>query len=146
MSKRNIILGLSALLVKVRPMGWTMQNFQKASKKLTENKIKQSEARRFYLALIENGTLVPAGDKRKVTCNLENRFWVNDDCRNGFVREVLERFPEIETSRKVKEQKPEPVMVNNPLEGYDARELVSELRSRGYEVICSRLVQVTETL
>lgn len=148
--KRETIVAFSKLLNRVKFQGsWSPDVFAKCSEK-TEG-VSKSESFRFYKALIELGYLVKSG--RTYKPSFDTRIWHDDDYRLNIIKNILESQPVIQKRGRVKGKiykpvttaivVPEPV---NPLASISAKELVAELRNRGFEVTCKKVVTVIEEL
>lgn len=149
--KRETLIAFGKLLNRVRFQGtWNPETFMKCSSK-TDN-VSKSEAFRFYKALVELGYLVKSG--RTYKPSFDTRIWHDDDYRLNIIKNILEDQDIIQKRGRVKGKiynrpvttaivVPEPV---NPLASISAKELVAELRSRGFEVTCKKVVTVIEEL
>ena len=156
---REFHIALGKLLDRVRIQNsWSRESFHTAATHVAN--ISPSEAIRFFKALVEMNLLQPASDRRKLSPNFDTIIWKNEDKRIGFVKEILEMYPNIlqsrgrvkgkhypKTSRTEEIVVVEPVEeIINPLEYFTAQDLVEELRNRGYAVTCAREVITVETL
>ena len=156
---REFHIALGKLLDRVRVQNsWSRESFHTAATHVAN--ISPSEAIRFFKALVEMNLLQPASDRRKLSPNFDTIIWKNEDKRIGFVKEILEMYPNILQSRgrvkgkhypKISRTEEitvvEPVEeIINPLEYFTAQDLVVELRNRGYAVTCAREVITVETL
>ena len=160
---REFHIALGKLLDRVRVQNsWSKDSFVKAATHVAN--ITKSEACRFFHALDDMNLLVPGSDKRRLTPNFDTIIWKNEDKRIGFVKEILEMYPNILQSRgrvkgKVYSKKPithveevetaiEVVQeeIINPLAYFTPQDLVAELRDRGYVVTCAREIITVETL
>lgn len=149
--KREVLIAFGKLLNRVRFQGtWNPDTFMKCSSK-TDN-VSKSEASRFYKALVELGYLVKIG--RSYKPSFDTRIWHDDDYRLNIIKNILESQPVIQKRGRVKGKVydkpvttavvvPEPV---NPLTSISAKELVAELRNRGFEVTCKKVITVVEEL
>lgn len=148
--KRETLIAFGKLLNRVRFQGtWNPDTFMKCSSK-TDN-VSKSEASRFYKALVELGYLVKIG--RSYKPSFDTRIWHDDDYRLNIIKNILEDQPVIQKRGRVKGKiykpvttavvVPEPV---NPLSSISAKELVAELRNRGFEVTCKKVITVVEEL
>lgn len=160
---REFHIALGKLLDRVRVQNsWSRESFHTAATHVAN--ISPSEAIRFFKALVEMNLLQPASDRRKLSPNFDTIIWKNEDKRIGFVKEILEMYPNILQSRgRVKgKHYPKRIVshteesttalevvqedVINPLSYFEAQDLVAELRNRGYAVTCAREVITVETL
>ena len=148
--KREKLLAFSKLLNRVKfQNNWNSTTFESCSEK-TEN-VTKSEAFRFYKALVELGYLVKSGRTYKPA--FDSKIWHDEDYRLNIIKNILEDQPVIQKRGRVKGKIydiPKEVAVvvtkHNPLESISSKDLVMELRSRGFEVICKRSVTVVEEL
>lgn len=161
-TEREFHIALGKLLDRVRIQNsWSRESFYTAATHVAN--ISSSEAIRFFKALVEMNLLQPASDKRKLSPNFDTIIWKNEDKRIGFVKEILEMYPnilqsrgrvkgkrypkrsishtEIETAMEVVQEE-----VINPLVYFTPQDLVAELRDRGYTVTCAREIVTIETL
>ena len=160
---REFHIALGKLLDRVRVQNsWSKDSFIKASTHVTN--VTKSEACRFFHALDDMNLLVPGSDKRRLTPNFDTIIWKNEDKRIGFVKEILEMYPNILQSRgrvkgKVYPKRPithveeveaaiEVVQEEtiNPLDCFEEHELVEYLRAKGWVVNIYREKTVIETL
>lgn len=160
---REFHIALGKLLDRVRfQNSWSAESFITAS--IHVKNISKSEAARFYRALVDMNLLIPGSDKRRLMPNFDVVIWKNEDKRIGFVKEILEMYPDIiqkkgpvkgthyskrtishvEEVEGVVEVVQEEVV--NPLAYFTPQDLVTELRNRGYTVTCAREVITVETL
>ena len=148
--KRETLIAFGKLLNRVRFQGtWNPETFMKCSSK-TDN-VSKSEAFRFYKALVELGYLIKSG--RTYRPSFDTRIWHDDDYRLNIIKNILNDYPVIQKRGRIKGKVynkpvtaviiPEPV---NHLASISAKELVAELRSRGFEVSCKRSITVIEEL
>ena len=148
--KREKLLAFSKLLNRVKfQNNWNSTTFESCSEK-TEN-VTKSEAFRFYKALVELGYLVKSGRTYKPA--FDSKIWHDEDYRLNIIKNSLEDQPVIQKRGRVKGKiydipKEAAVVVtkHDPLESISSKDLVMELRSRGFEVICKRSVTVVEEL
>lgn len=159
---REFHIALGKLLDRVRfQNSWSAASFISAA--VHVKNVSKSEAARFYKALVDMNLLIPSSDKRRLTPNFDVVIWKNEDRRIGFVKEILEMYPdiiqkkgpvkgthykrtvshveEVETAIEVVQEE-----VVNPLAYFAPQDLVAELRDRGYTVTCAREVVTVETL
>ena len=160
---REFHIALGKLLDRVRfQNSWSAASFISAA--VHVKNVSKSEAARFYRALVDMNLLIPSSDKRRLTPNFDVIIWKNEDKRIGFVKEILEMYPDIiqkkgpvkgahyskrtlshvEEVEAVVEVVQEEVV--NPLAYFTPQDLVAELRDRGYTVTCAREVITVETL
>lgn len=148
--KREKLLAFSKLLNRVKfQNNWNSTTFESCSEK-TEN-VTKSEAFRFYKALVELGYLVKSGRTYKPA--FDSKIWHDEDYRLNIIKNILEDQPVIQKRGRIKGKiydipKEAAVVVtkHNPLESISSKDLVMELRSRGFEVTCKRSVTVVEEL
>lgn len=160
-TEREFHIALGKLLDRVRVQNsWSRESFYTAATHVAN--ISSSEAIRFFKALVEMNLLQPASDKRKLSPNFDTIIWKNEDKRIGFVKEILEMYPNILQSRGRVKGKHYPKRsishteetamgvaqeeVINPLVYFTPQDLVAELRDRGYTVTCAREMVTIETL
>ena len=160
---REFHIALGKLLDRVRVQNsWNKDSFIKASTHVTN--VTKSEACRFFHALDDMNLLIPGSDKRRLAPNFDTIIWKNEDKRIGFVKEILEMYPnilqsrgrvkgkvypkrtlshveEVETAIEVVQEE-----VVNPLEYFSPQDLVAELRNRGFTVTASRQIITVEEL
>lgn len=161
---REFHIALGKLLDRVRVQNsWSKESFVKAATHVTN--VTKSEACRFFHALDDMNLLVPGSDKRRLTPNFDTIIWKNEDKRIGFVKEILEMYPNILQSRgrvkgKIYPKRPithveevEATVIEvaqeetiNPLDCFEEHELVEYLRSKGWVVNAYREKTVIETL
>ena len=161
---REFHIALGKLLDRVRfQNAWNAESFISAA--VHVKNVSKSEAARFYKALVDMNLLTPGTDKRRLTPNFDVIIWKNEDKRIGFIKEILEMYPNILQSRgRVKGkvypkrtlshvEEVETTVVEvvqkeiiNPLAYFTPQDLVAELRDRGYVVTCVREVITVETL
>lgn len=149
--KRETLIAFGKLLNRVRFQGtWNPETFMKCSSK-TDN-VSKSEAFRFYKALVELGYLIKSG--RTYKPSFDTRIWHDDDYRLNIIKNILEDQPVIRKRGRVKGKvldklAPRVLVVSepvNPLTSISAKELVAELRNRGFEVTCKKVITVVEEL
>lgn len=144
---RNKSVGFSKLLNRVKfQNNWNLPTFMDEASKV-EN-ISKSEASRFYQALIKQGYLVK-GKSKKYSPVFDTKMWHDEDYRINLIKTILEDYPIIQKRGRVK-GKVYPITVvsvkTNLLERFSAKELVEELRKRGYKVSCQKEVVTVEEL
>lgn len=147
--KREKLIAFSKLLNRVKFQNtWNPDTFSKCADK-TEN-VSKSESFRFYKALVELGYLVKSG--RSFKPSFDTKIWSDEDYRLNIINNILEDQPIIQKRGRVKGkvyEKPKETTVivqHNPLESISSKDLVNELRNRGFEVTCKRTVTVVEEL
>lgn len=149
--QRERLIAFSKLLNRVKFQNiWNSDTFAACADK-TEN-VSKSEAIRFYKALVELGYLVKSG--RVFKPSFDTKIWHDEDYRLNIIKNILEDQPVIQKRGRVKGKvydKPKEVAIEvvkfvNPLESISSKDLVNELRSRGFEVTCKRSVTVVEEL
>lgn len=169
-TEREFHIALGKLLDRVRVQNsWSKDSFHDAAKHVAN--VSPSEAVRFFKALTKTTYLKPGSDKRRLTQNFNSSIWKNQDAMLAVVKEVLgldddivlQRGPKKGSHRKPKantsdevlypvtcSSEPEEIEVMeeivNPLSYFEAKDLVAELRNRGYVVTCAREVITIETL
>lgn len=160
---REFHIALGKLLDRVRFQNtWNAGSFISAA--VHVKNVSKSEAARFYKALVDMNLLTPGTDKRRLTPNFDVIIWKNEDKRIGFIREILEMYPDIiqkkgpvkgahyskrtlshvEEAEAVVEVVQEEVV--NPLDCFEERELVEYLRAKGWVVNIYREKTIIETL
>ena len=149
--EREKLIAFSKLLNRVKFQNtWNLDTFSACAEK-TE-KVSKSEAIRFYKALVELGYLTKSG--RCFKPSFDSKLWHDEDYRLNIIKNILDDQPVIQKRGRVKGKrydKPtttavvvsEPI---NPLASISAKEMVAELRSRGFDVTCKRSVTVVEEL
>lgn len=161
---REFHIALGKLLDRVRfQNSWSAESFISAA--VHVKNVSKSEAARFYKALVDMNLLIPGSDKRRLMPNFDVVIWKNEDKRIGFVKEILEMYPDIiqkkgpvkgthyskRTVSHVEEVEATVVEVVqeetiNPLDCFEERELVEYLRAKGWVVNIYREKTVIETL
>lgn len=145
------IIKFGKLLDRVRYQGsWNKETFMSLASKADVSK---SEASRFYEALVLEGFLVKSKDHRKMTPTFDVNIWHNEDAKNNIVKRILANNLIFLKRGRVKDKKysnaitavvvAEPV---NPLAKIASKDLVAELRSRGFIVSCKKEITITEEL
>ena len=157
-TEREFHIALGKLLDRVRVQNsWNKDSFYDAAKHVAN--VTPSEAARFFKALTKTEYLKQGSDKRRLTQNFKQHIWKNQDAMIAVVKEilgtddiVLSRGPKKGSHRKPKTYI-EPLALEvvqkeivNPLSYFEAKDLVEELRNRGYAVTCKREVITIETL
>lgn len=145
------IIKFGKLLDRVRYQGsWNKETFMSLASKADVSK---SEASRFYEALVLEGFLVKSKDHRKMTPTFDINIWHNEDAKNNIVKRILANNLIFLKRGRVKGKKystaitavvvAEPV---NPLAKISSKDLVAELRNRGFVVSCKKEITITEEL
>lgn len=148
--KREKIVAFGKLLNRVKfQNSWSIATFENCASRT--DGVSKSEAIRFYKALIHLGYLIKSGRGYKPSFDV--RVWHDDDFRLNIIKNILEDQPVVQKRGRVKGKiympvttavvVPEPV---NPLSSISAKELVAELRNRGFEVTCKKVITVVEEL
>lgn len=148
---REKLLSFGKLLNRVKfQNNWSSDSFVDCAKRT--DGVSQSEGFRFHKALVSLGYLVKSGRLYKPV--FDTKVWNDEDFRLNIINNILEDQPVIQKRGRVKGKvydKPKETDLEvantvNPLESVAAEDLVMELRSRGFEVICKRSVTVVEEL
>ena len=157
-TEREFHIALGKLLDRVRVQNsWNKDSFYDAAKHVAN--VTPSEAARFFKALTKTEYLKQGSDKRRLTQNFKQHIWKNQDAMIAVVKEILgteditrARGPKKGSHRKSKTYV-EPLALEvvqeemvNPLSYFEAKDLVAELRNRGYAVTCASEVITIETL
>lgn len=146
--KREKLLAFSKLLNRVKfQNNWSLNTFTICAERT--DGVSKSESIRFYKAIVNLGYLVKSGRNYKPT--FDNKVWHDDDFRLNIIKNILEDQPVIQKRGRVKGKlytKPTVVAVVpvNPLANISAKDMVAELRSRGFIVSCKKEVIITEEL
>lgn len=145
--QRERLIAFGKLLNRVKFQNiWNSDTFSACAEK-TEG-VSKSEAIRFYKALVELGYLLKNG--RVFRPVFDTKIWSDEDFRLNIIKNILADQPVIQKRGRVKgkvyDQPKEIIEVANPLEGFAPKDLVNELRSRGFEVICKRSITMVEEL
>lgn len=146
--KREKLLSFSKLLNRVKfQNNWSVGTFTLCAERT--DGITKSEAIRFYKAIVNLGYLVKSGRNYKPT--FDNKVWHDDDFRLNIIKNILDDQPVIQKRGRVKGKlytKPTVVAVVpvNPLANIPAKDMVAELRNRGFEVSCKKSVTIIEEL
>lgn len=147
--KREKLLAFSKLLNRVKfQNNWSLNTFEKCSERT--DGVTKSEAMRFYKAIVELGYLVKSGRSYKPT--FDNKVWHDDDFRLNIIKNILDDQPVIQKRGRVKGKvytKPVTaiaIVPVNPLANISVKDMVAELRSRGFEVTCKKSVTIIEEL
>lgn len=147
--EREKLIAFSKLLNRVKFQNtWNPDTFAACAEK-TEN-VSKSEGIRFYKALVELGYLVKSGRSFKPA--FDTKLWNDEDYRLNIIKNILEDQPVIQKRGRVKgkdysQSKEVAIIVaHNSLESISSKDLVNELRIRGFEVSCKKIVTVVEEL
>lgn len=147
---REKLLSFGKLLNRVKfQNNWSSDSFVDCAKRT--DGVSQSEGFRFHKALVSLGYIVKSGRSYKPV--FDTKVWNDEDFRLNIINNILEDQPVIQKRGRVKGKvydKPAAAVVVTepayPLEKFSAKDLVAELRRRGFEVICKRSVTVVEEL
>lgn len=144
--KREKLLAFSKLLNRVKfQNNWSLNTFTICAERT--DGVTKSEAMRFYKAIVELGYLVKSGRSYKPT--FDNKVWHDDDFRLNIIKNILEDQPVIQKRGRVKGKlysNSIAIIPTNPLASISAKDMVAELRSRGFEVTCKKSVTIIEEL
>lgn len=147
--KREKLLAFSKLLNRVKfQNNWSSDSFADCAKRT--DGVSSSEGLRFHKALVSLGYLIKSGRSNKPV--FDTRIWNDEDFRLNIIKNILEDQPVIQKRGRVKGKvylpKETAVVIaqNNPLESISSKDLVNELRSRGFDVTCKRSITVVEEL
>lgn len=154
-TEREFQLSLGKLLNQVRiSNNWSAESFISNAK---TSGVSKSEAYRFFKALVEMNLLKRDKKRRCAAPNFNVNIWQNEDRKMMLVKDIMDMFPNLQQKRGPKQivvqrkqiekrfeqtTTEEGLIVNN-LAQFSAEDLVQELRSRGYEVNCSRTIVET---
>lgn len=147
--KREKLLAFSKLLNRVKfQNNWSSDSFADCAKRT--DGISSSEGLRFHKALVSLGYLVKSGRSNKPV--FDTRIWNDEDFRLNIIKNILEDQPVIQKRGRVKGKIYLPketavvVVQHNSLESISSKDLVNELRNRGFEVTCKKIITVVEEL
>lgn len=131
---------LSTLLNQVRLENkWNESTFIKVA---NSSGISKSEASRFYKALVEMQLIIYDKQRHGMIPQFDSNIWKNEDSKMMLIKEIMEMFPNLQKIRgRVKGNK-----VKSSLANYSPKELVSELRKRGYKVSAIKEIITVEEL
>lgn len=131
---------LSTLLNQVRIENkWNESTFMKVA---NSSGISKSEASRFYKALVEMQLIIYDKQRHGMVPQFDSNIWKNEDSKMMLIKEIMEMFPNLQKIRgRVKGNK-----VKSSLANYSPKELVSELRKRGYKVSAIKEIITVEEL
>lgn len=147
--KREKLIAFGKLLNRVKfQNNWNIGTFTLCAER-TEG-VSKSEAIRFYKAIVNLGYLVKSGRSYKPT--FDNKVWHDDDFRLNIIKNILEDQPVVQKRGRVKGKvyttpvTAVAVVPTNPLAKIPAKDMVTELRSRGFEVTCKKKIVIVEEL
>lgn len=147
--KREKLLAFSKLLNRVKfQNNWSLNTFAICAERT--DGVSKSEAIRFYKAIVNLGYLVKSGRSYKPT--FDNKVWHDEDFRINIIKNILEDQPVVQKRGRVKGKlytKPVTavaVIPVNQLASISSKELVAELRNRGFIVSCKKEIIITEEL
>lgn len=131
---------LSTLLNQVRLENkWNESTFMKVA---NSSGISKSEASRFYKALVEMQLIIYDKQRHGMMPQFDSNIWKNEDSKMMLIKEIMEMFPNLQKIRgRIKGNK-----VKTSLANYSPKELVSELRKRGYKVSAIKEIITVEEL
>ena len=131
---------LSTLLNQVRLENkWNESTFMKVA---NSSGLSKSEASRFYKALIEMQLIIYDKQRHGMVPQFDSNIWKNEDSKMMLIKEIMEMFPNLQKIRgRVKGNK-----VKSSLANYSPKELVAELRKRGYKVSAIKEIITVEEL
>lgn len=131
---------LSTLLNQVRLENkWNESTFMKVA---NSSGLSKSEASRFYRALVEMQLIIYDKQRHGMVPQFDSNIWKNEDSKMMLIKEIMEMFPNLQKIRgRVKGNK-----VKSSLANYSPKELVSELRKRGYKVSAIKEIITVEEL
>lgn len=148
---REILLAFSKLLNRVKfQNNWSLSTFEKCAERT--DGVTKSEATRFYKAIVELGYLVKSGRSYKPAFDI--KVWHDEDFRLNIIKNILEEHPVIQQRGRVKGKVYSKTVVTdvvvakptNTLEKISSKELVAELRNRGFIVSCKKEIVIIEEL
>lgn len=148
--KKEKIIAFGKLLNRVKFQNtWNPETFAACAAK-TEG-VSKSESIRFYKALVELGYLVKIGRSFKPT--FDAKIWHDEDFRSNIIKNILDEYPIVQKRGRIRGKKysntitavvvTEPV---NPLARISSKDLVAELRNRGYIISCKKEITIVEEL
>ena len=148
--KREKLLAFSKLLNRGKfQKNWGLSTFEKCAERT--DGVSKSEAIRFYKAIVNLGYLVKSGRHYKPT--FDNKVWHDDDFRLNIIKNILDDQPVIQKRGRVKGKLYDKVVTDviitkptNTLEKISSKELVAELRNRGFIVSCKKEIVIIEEL
>jgi uncharacterized protein (UPF0335 family) len=161
-AERRLQLALGQLLTNIyHNRNWSEETVINLASKAG---IARTEALRFYHSLVEMNLLKFDKQRQSYVANFDVVIWSDEDAKLGLVREIMEMFPirlrkgRVKGSRNKSAKKTKPQAKNvekttirlqeeiNPLSQFSSVDLVTELRSRGYEVKASKVITTVEEL
>lgn len=129
---------LSTLLNQVRLENkWNESTFIKVA---NSSGISKSEASRFYKALVEMQLIIYDKQRHGMVPQFDSNIWKNEDSKMMLIKEIMEMFPNLQKIRGRGNK------VKSSLANYSPKELVSELRKRGYKVSAIKEIITVEEL
>lgn len=147
--KREKLLAFSKLLNRVKfQNNWNTNTFAICAEKT--DGVSKSEAIRFYKAIVSLGYLTKVG--RGYRPAFDVKIWRDDDFRLNIIKNILDDQPIIQKRGRVKGKsyaKPVTaiaVIPTNPLANISAKDMVAELRNRGFEITCKKAITIIEEL
>lgn len=147
--KREKLLAFSKLLNRVKfQNNWNINTFAICAEKT--DGVSKSEAIRFYKAIIDLGYLTKVGRGYRPAFDI--RIWKDDDFRLNIIKGILENHPVVQKRGRIKGvayAKPVTaiaVIPTNPLASISSKDMVAELRNRGFEVTCQKSITIIEEL
>lgn len=161
-SERRLQLALGQLLTNIHHnRNWSEESVINLASKAG---IARTEAIRFYHSLVEMNLLKFDKQRQSYVANFDVVIWSDEDAKLGLIREIMEMFPirlhkgRVKGSRnkaakkakaQTKNMEKTSIMLQteiNPLAQFSSVDLVTELRSRGYEVKASKVITTIEEL
>ena len=142
MKTKDFQAALSTLLNQVRIQNkWNESAFVKVA---NSSGISKSEASRFYKALVEMQLIIYDKQRHGMIPQFDQNIWKNEDNKTMLIKEIMEMFPNLRQTRgRVKGKHYE---VKTSLANYSPKELVNELRKRGYKVSATKEIITVEEL
>lgn len=139
---KNFQSALSTLLNQVRIENrWNESTFIKVS---NSSGINKSEASRFYKALVEMQLIIYDKQRHGMIPQFNSNIWKNEDSKMMLIKEIMEMFPNLQRARgRVKGKQYE---AKSSIANYSSKELVNELRKRGYKVSAIKEIITVEEL
>lgn len=139
---KNFQAALSTLLNQVRIQNkWNESTFIKVANSSGLNK---SEASRFYRALVEMQLIIYDKQRHGMIPQFNSNIWKNEDSKIMLIKEIMEMFPNLQRTRgRVKGKQYE---AKSSIANYSSKELVNELRKRGYKVSAIKEIITVEEL
>lgn len=149
--KKEKIIAFGKLLNRVKFQNtWNPETFATCASK-TEG-VSKSESIRFYKALVELGYLVKVGRSFKPT--FDAKIWHDEDFRSNIIKNILDEYPIVQKRGRVRgkvydKHVSTAIVVSkpvNPLDNFPSKNLVAELRNRGYIISCKKEITIVEEL